>query len=640
MSKLVRTRKKTTAQRDVSPLTTLTRWVDETQRRGWGVVIWLLLWTAQAYAQEVTITAEVEPNPVGLDDQVRLTVTVQGTGGGAERPVLPPISGLKLVGGPSVSNQFQWINGQSSSSQSFTYLFLPEKEGTVRIPAIGLSVGGKTYRSQEISLKVVSGSVGTGSSGRRRRGPSSIFDDLGFDDDSPFRDRSPRRGDLLTVAETDRTTVFVGEQITLSYKILTQVPVTQVEIREAPSLKGFWVEEIELPKDPPSGTRALNGKEYIEYVIKKQALFANASGNLSIPPATFGLVVRTSSGGFFSLGTQQSVLRKTEPLTIKVNPLPEAGKPADFSGAVGDFRLEASTDKNQAESGEAVNLKVSLVGTGNLKTITEFPLPELPGFKIYSAKSSDTMALRGDVFQGSKTWEYVIVPIVPGKERIPELAFSYFSPKERRYREARAPAMEIAVLKGKDTPQGGTAIAGFVQQGIVKRGTDIHFIQVGATPLRNRSGRLYQSGWLYAGFLLPLCFNAGLLIYVQNRTRSQQDVIGFRSRQASRVAGKRLAEARKCLHTGDLTRFHGILESSVTGYLSDKFNLPQIDITSQGIRRFVEQRCLNSDLGAELAGLLEECHFARYAPVQQDRDVLQALFERARNTIIRIEKQV
>jgi hypothetical protein len=587
-------------------------------------------------AQEASVTAVVSPNPVGVDEQVSLTITV--VGGGAERPQIPKINGLKLVGGPSVSNQFQWINGQSSSSQSFTYILLPEAEGTVKVPPIAVRASGKTLHTGEITLKVVKEATGQ-SQAPRRRSPFSVFDDMGLDEDSPLRDRTPRRAEVLTIAEVDKRSAFVGEQVTLTYKILTQLPITQVEVKEIPSLNGFWVEEIEVPKNPTAANRVLNGKQYAEYVIKKQALFPTKEGGLQIPAATFGLVVRTSSGGFFSLGTQESVFRKTEATTVKVAPLPDTGKPASFNGAVGNFKLGSVIDKSAAETGDALNLKVTLSGTGNLKTITEFPLPDLPGFKIYSSKSNDQVTVRNDVLQGSKSWEYVIIPQAPGKERIPDLKFFYFSPTAKQYREASAPGLEVAVLKGK----GGVAsevMQTTLQQGIVKRGSDINYIKLASGPLKDRSRRLYQSAWVWVGLLVPLLFNAGMLLYTSHQARVRQDVTSFRSRRAGRVAEKRLAEAQKCLKNQQYGQFHSILESSIGGYLSDKFNLTQIDITTQQIKRFMEERNLNSHLAEEVAALLEECNFARYAPVQPDRSNLEALYARAKSAIVRIESEV
>jgi predicted S18 family serine protease len=130
------------------------------------------------------------------------------------------------------------------------------------------------------------------------------------------------------------------------------------------------------------------------------------------------------------------------------------------------------------------------------------------------------------------------------------------------------------------------------------------------------------------------------LVYTNQRARLQQDLKGLRSRQAGKVAERRLAEAKRCLRKNDTSQFHAILESSITGYLSDKFNLPQIEITSQQIRRFMEERNIDSHLSEDVTTLLEECNFARYAPIQTYPSNLEALFEKARNAIVRIEREV
>jgi hypothetical protein len=179
-----------------------------------------------------------------------------------------------------------------------------------------------------------------------------------------------------------------------------------------------------------------------------------------------------------------------------------------------------------------------------------------------------------------------------------------------------------------------------LQQGIVKRGSDINYIKLASGPLKDRSRPLYRSTWVWVGLLLPLLCNAGMVLYTSHQARVRQDATSFRSRRAGRVAEKRLAEAQKCLKSQQYGRFHSILESSIGGYLSDKFTLPQIEITTQQIKRFMEERNLNSHLAEEVGAVLEECNFARYAPVQPDRGNLEALYARAKNAIVRIESEV
>ena len=178
-------------------------------------------------AQDVSVSALVEPNPIGMDEQLSLIITVTGSSG-ANQPQIPKIDGVKMMGGPAVANQYQLVNGRSSSSQSFTYYFQPEREGNIKIPSISVKVGGKVYQTQEISVKVVKDTGGGQRNSPKRRSPFSIFDDMGLDEDSPFRDRTPRRADVLVVAETDKKSVSVGEQVTLTYKILTQLPLPRL----------------------------------------------------------------------------------------------------------------------------------------------------------------------------------------------------------------------------------------------------------------------------------------------------------------------------------------------------------------------------------------------------------------------------
>ncbi|HVN81388.1 MAG TPA: BatD family protein [Terriglobia bacterium] len=589
-------------------------------------------------AEEVSVTAEVDPNPVGLNDQLTLTLRVNGPAGGAEAPQMPKIEGLKLEAGPSVARSFQWINGQATSSQSFVYVFEPQKEGTLRIPPLPLKIGGKVYETKELYVRVVK-DAGTGQrSAPRRRSPFSIFDDMGLEEDSPFRDRTPRREDLITTAEVDKKNAYVGEQIVLSYKVLAQIPVVQVELKESSPLTGFWSEEVTLPKTPESRNRVLNGKRYVEYVVKKQILFPTKSGTIEIPPSTFNLLVRTS-GSPFSFPNQDVAVRKTAPLSIKVSPLPETGRPPAFGGAVGEFRLESSVDKSRAVTGDAINLRVRLSGAGNLRTITEFPLPDLPGFKIYSSKSRDEVSVRNDLLQGSKAWEYVIVPLAPGVESIPELRFTYFSPAEHRYLEKQAPPIQVAVAPGSGQPTESSFGVAVSPQSVVKRGSDISYLKIPAAPLRDHSRFLYQSQWLFGIILLPLLFNVGLLVHTRQQTRLQEDLKGFRSRRAGKITEKRLAQARKCLKANQLGQFHGILLDSVTGYLSDKFNLPQIEITSQQVRRYLNEQHWEEPLIEDLVKVLEDCNFARYAPVSLDRPGLEALFEKARDVVVRIERR-
>jgi hypothetical protein len=605
----------------------------------WRAALWML-WLGMSLgnvsAQDVTVSAEVDPNPAAVDDQVSLVLTVSGNAGSVERPQIPQITGLKLMGGPSTSSQFQWINGQSSASRSFTYIFLPAQEGTLRIPPIKIQVDGKRFQTQELTLQVAKGSQGS------RPRPSRSVPSSIFEEDDMFGGRLPTQrnisGDVLVLAEIDKRTVFQGEQLSLTYKLLTQLPVAQVEIKEIPLLKGFWVEELETLKPPVPKKRTFRGKEYIEYTIRKQALFPAQSGNLDISPATFSLAMREETGRFFSFGTTRQVFRKTEPVAVKVDPLPLAGKPADFSGIVGEFKLESLADKSALRVGEVVNWKVTLSGSGNLQAISHFPLPPLPSFKLYSSKSSDAVKRGEDIFQGSKTWEYVLVPQSPGEEQLPEIQFSYFSPSRRQYLSARASPIELEVDKGNLTTASGEA-SPVIRQEVVKRREDIHFIKLAGGSLPDRSARLYQSAWIYLVAVLPFLLNMALMVHRTRHLVLRRDRETYRGKQAARRAEKQLAEARRALKSGRVEEFHRLLEEALIRYLGEKLSLPQIEIAAARVQATLEQNGADL-LGRQLANLLEECHFARYAPVKSEPTQLEKLLEKAWEALLQMERGV
>src|SRR5437867_2774627 len=389
----------------------------------------LSLGAAVAAAEDAVVTASVDAETIGVNDTVQLTVSFTGPDSGdASAPShLLHLRGFRSVGGPSVSTQFQWVNGRSSSSKSFTYNLLPEGEGDFTIDPIEVQVGSKTYRTQPIHVRVVAGSTRTAAPRRRTVDP--------FGDGDLGASRTARIGDEVFVsAELDRSSAYPGEQVTLSYHLYTAVSVTGIQIQESPPLTGFWVETLEVEPNPRGVRRIVNGRECLDYVVRKHALFPNSAGRAKIPPASFAVSVKTA-GDFFGLfGRPETVYRKTKEVALDVRPLPEAGRPPQFTGAVGSFTLTSSLDRSSAATGDAVSLRAKLSGNGNLKTIGDLPLPPLPDFTIYSSKRADSVrALQGDQIGGDKSWEYVIVPKAPGEQRIPPLAFSYFDPRRERY---------------------------------------------------------------------------------------------------------------------------------------------------------------------------------------------------------------
>jgi hypothetical protein len=570
-----------------------------------SLIVVLGAMTIDAPGQDVQVSASVSTDTVGVQDQLQYTITVSGRDSGdAETPRVPRFHGFQVVAGPSVSTQFQWINGRTSSTKSFIWVLLPEKEGKFTIDPVEVRVGSQTFRTQPLSIVVTPGSA------QPSQPRSRAFDSF---NDEGIRPRAQITGEeVFVTAEVDRTSPYPGQQVTLSYHLYTQVGVTGVQLKESPTLTGFWVEELEVPPNPTGVRKTVNGREYLEFVIGKRALFPNTPGKLRIPESTFAVSAK-SAGDFLGIfGQTETLYRKTRELTLDVKPLPISDRPVGFGNAVGSFNLTSSLDKSTAATGEAVTLRVKLSGRGNLKMLPDISLPVLPDFTVYSSKRVDNLRpVEGNLIGGDKTWEYVIVPKAPGDQVIPALSMSYFDPEREEYETVTAQSLSLKVTRGEDG--GGTisGLSGFTKQNLTRQGSDINFIKLAAGDLDRRGDPIYRSPWLYLLALAPLAFNVGLLIYQRETARQSENVALVRSRKARRTALSRLRKAEKG-NKGEARRFYDEAAVALSGYLADRFNLPEIALTGDSLERTLSEKSVPTETLNAIQACLQECDFGRF----------------------------
>ncbi len=565
----------------------------------------LLLVVICAHAQDVQVSASVSTDTLGVQDQLQYTVTVSGKDSGdAEAPRLTRFRGFQIVAGPSVSTQFQWINGRTSSTKSFIWVLLPEKEGQFTIDPVELRVGSQTFRTQPLSVRVTAGSTQPNQPPRRTLDPFA---------DEPVRPRSRTSGDEVFVsAEVDRTSPYQGQQVTLSYHLYTQVGVTGVQLKESPPLTGFWVEELDVPPNPTGTRKVINGREYLDFVIGKRALFPNTAGKLKLPESTFAISAK-SAGDFFGIfGQTETLYRKTKELTLDVRPLPAQGRPADYANAVGSFNLTSNMDKAEVATGEAVTLRIKLSGRGNLKMVPDINLPALPDFTVYSSKRVDNVRpLEGNQIGGEKTWEYVIVPKAPGAQTIPPLSVSYFDPEHEKYETVTAPSLKLEVTRGATDAGAITSLSGFSKQNLTRQGTDINFIKLSAGALDTAAEPLYRTPLFYVLILVPVALNVGLLLYQREQAKQSENVVLTRSRKARRNALERLRKAQKAGRSNPQSFYDGAAVA-LNGYISDKFNLPEIALTGDFLERSLVEKSVDPPVTREILTCLQECDFGRF----------------------------
>jgi tetratricopeptide (TPR) repeat protein len=598
-------------------------------------MLWLalLLWIpSMVWGQDAQVTASVGSDTVGIQDQFQLAITVTGKDSGdAENPRISRFQGFQVVSGPNTSTQFQWVNGRSSGSKSFIYILIPEKEGQFTINPIEVRVGNKIFKTQPLQVRVTSSSRYSPAQSRRPLNPLDPF----AEEDIPSR-RS--MGDSLFIkSELNQTSACPGQQVTLSYQLYTQVGVNGIQLQDNPALSGFWVEDIEVEKNPKGILKIVNGREYQVFTIKKQALFATTTGKLVIPSSAFAISAGNGSDPFGIFGRAQTLYRKTDELFLDVKPLPVAGRPANFRNAVGSFNLTAGIDKTQAATGEAVALRIKLEGKGNLKMIPDISMPAIPDFTVYSSKRADSVRAFADgQIGGDKTWEFVIVPKAPGRQTIPSLSFSFFNTERNAYETVSTPLLSLNVVRGTDNAASASMLSGSDKQSLVRRGTDINFIKLSSGEWEQRGKPFYRSLWLYWLAAIPILFNAGILIYQRRRFRHTEDIDTVRSRRARRTAIGRLNAAEK-VSRSDARRFYDQAAAALSGYLTDKFGMTEIELTGDKLEHALSEKSIPREIVEETRTCLQECDFGRFVSASASSAKTQELSARIRKNIETIE---
>lgn len=584
------------------------------------------------FAQDVKLIAAVDRNPVGLNDQFTYTLEVSGSASGFPDPGLPNFADFRILGGPNVSTSVQIMNGSMSSSKSYSIVLLPRKTGTFVIPAVSVNYKGKTYQSNSVKLTVVQqGSQST------PQGGSSAADE-GNDSSS----------DLYLKLIPSRRTVYVNDQITVSFKIYFRLSIRNPDFIKLPETIGFWVEEYEIPQNIPVTQEVVNGVQYNVAEVKKLALFPTKTGELTLTPMQLAVNVverrrrRDPFSAFDSFfddpfGRTVRKVLVTEPITFRVKPLPENGKPASFSGLVGNFNLNVDLDKTNVKANEALSYKVRLTGSGNLKSLSDLPVDFPANFEVYDPKIKDNVNRSGPRLVASRELEYVLIPRTSGQYRIKPLEISFFDPSTETYKTLRSKEYLVNVAEGKDV--GGIAGNAYLSKSDVKLlGKDIYFIKEENLNLFRRGYKPYMTVWFWALLIAPLLFLGAAYGYRNYHEKMSTNVEFARKRKAFKQAEKRLKGASYFLKQGKYAEFYGDVSRGLIGFVADKTNHSAAGLVRNDVEKLLRNREVEEPLVEEYLQCLDEADFRRFAPGNVSDEEAKAFYIRAASILEKLGK--
>ncbi len=590
------------------------------------IAILLLLSAATLLGQDVKFQATVSKTTVGTGEQFQITYSVNGNVDGFAPPNM---NDFQLLSGPNVSTYMEFDNtGNRVYNNSYSYILMATREGAFNIGPATVVVNGKKYTTNAIRMTVVKGKTVQQNSNRQER-----------EGNSPNLSKQ-----LFLRTVVDKADVYQGQQITLTYRVYTRVDILQNQLTKMPDLNGFWAEEVRSNQPAQFKIETYKGERYNVADIRRVVLFPEHPGNITIEPFTMDFIARVQSAPrdfmdqFFGNNVQDvNYSAKSLPVVIKVKPLPEAGKPAGFTGAVGNFNIQASVDRENLKANEALNYKVKVSGAGNIKLLKDLN-PAFPAdFEKYDPKLTDSVNITNNGLSGYRNYNYLVIPRHKGDFTIEPLNFSYFNPATRKYVTLQTKAFNIKVEKGV-TEENVASLAGEDKQDIKLLDKDIHYIKTGNADLTVPGDEFFGSAGFYLLLLLGPVLCVGALIYRNKLRKDNSDIVKVKSRSANKLAAKHLAAAQKELKAGNTKTFYEELFKGFYGYLSNKLNISYADLDRATIATTLKTKSVNDELITQLLDTIDLCEMARYAPVTHISTT--EVFEKAKDIINAIENEI
>jgi len=545
--------------------------------------------------------------PTRVAEGEKFTVTFRLDDGEGSDLRVSQINGCTLVFGPttSTSRSYQVINGkaQSSSRTEYHYTYRADKSGTFTIPEASILVDGKRLTTRPVKFSVQNRTQADRPANQR---PVDIYDV-----DTQSSDRPVASNDVFIRIILSRTKVYEQEAIECVIKLYTKYSITQFMPTKQPSFDGFLIQEVDI-RPELNVQEGYNGQNYLTAILKKCIIFPQKAGRLTINSGNYDLNVvqyeNISLGGMMNISQprERSIKVSSNSASVDVMPLPDP-KPANFTGAVGEFSISSQLVGNSFRTNDPATLIYTITGQGNIKYIKE-PVIDFPSeFEQYTPQSTFDTSVHGQAVAGNVKIEYTFVPQAVGDFTIGSDKFVYFDPGQRRYVTLTTPAYNIKVAKGT------AAAASRDQENISAKNTDILHIRP-VNGLSENHSLVVRQPWYWLMYALCIAGVVAVLWLYRRQIRRNADVRGQRLAKAGKVARQRLAKARTLLNAPDSGAFYEEILRALNGYIGDKFGLSASQLSRDNIDAAITAAGADETVMTSFNNILERCEMARYTP--------------------------
>lgn len=559
-----------------------------------------LLWSQNQFV------AQASKNTISLNEKVTVEFSMNFDGDNFEAPQFE-LSGFRVIFGPSQSISQAWINGKSSYNKSYSYVLMPMKKGVLSIKQAEIEYNGKIYKSAPIKITVSD------------------------PEPEPTQNNAPIAGkisnkSLFLVAEVSNANPYVNEPVEITYKLYFGYNIALTsdwnEVSK-PKYNNFWSQNIDI-KNLVAEEGVYKGERIRYAVLRKAILYPQKSGNLEIEPLTLDIDYEIATGRTDFFGQMETMPANKRVSSgskiVNVKPLPEAGKPDTFDGAVGNFTFDITPSRTTVKNGEPIDLIVTVSGTGNLK-LFNLPKPILDDeIEVYDPERKENVTTKTNGMNGNITDKYTIIPQYKGDYAIKPIKFSYFDTQTKSYKTIASQEIKINVLDGPIAASGKTAPKNITNNSEKSKTAVSH------------NNNFIGSTLFYSLVALPLLAVAGFLLFIRNKNKKPKQQT--KAQISEILAKKYLSDAKLQLHNKEA--FYIALEKSMHNFLRAKLHLETSEMSKDRIKQLLLSKNCDTQTVTDFIKLMENCELARYAPTSSV--TIQNDFEKAETVIQSLNK--
>ena len=600
---------------------------------------------------QVKFSASVTPDHIGKDEYAQLRLVVENAKD--VQKILPPaLNNFTIISGPNQESGMSMINGDVKKYIAVSFIIQPKSTGEFTIPSAHAQADGKEYRSTSVMITVSNASTGNNTGSNNFVSPFSGIDP--FADAKPetsYNDDILRKGEnipdkiknnIVVRLETDKTTCYVGEPVIATYKLYTRLK-SESNLTKNPSFNGFSVIDLQKPDNTSYKTERLNGREYNVYTIRKAQLYPLQPGNLVLESAEiennihfikeeYARKQRDAMDDIFRdfadpgippEGMEDhKVTLQSKPITILVKPLPDENKPADFKGAVGNFAIEASIAKKNFTTDDAGQLTLIISGVGNMQLVNSPEISWPKGIEGFEPKTTDDLFKTTVPVSGRKIIEYPFTITAAGNYSIPVISFSFFDPKEGRYKTVTTKGVSFSVAAGTGKPKVNNIVEA----------------PKGNGSLLNS----FFSNRLRVVSVVAMIIICGLIFWLKKERKKEAAVVATAmEKEKNAPAEEFLPEiisnqenplAAAALSMNDGSSFYGALNQSLKEYISRKLGIPMEELNKKNISEKMDNRGIPVDVNLQLGALMDEIEWQLYTPSAANEQ-MQTIYEKAHSLV-------